>query len=115
MYPNSSENIYSTQYPNTRPLLNLPQEKFQQAWQNYGEPAADFLKNQVVQRGLMGFAPIIPAGAISYALNNPQGKIAAFGATTFGAPIVAGIKNFANKPLIQKADKNFGKFLDFLF
>lgn len=110
VYPNTKN--FQSGYPNQTRLLNLPQA--QQVWNDYGEPVADWAKGQLIQRGLMGAAPIIPAGEITYALNNPQGKFAAFAATSFGRPIVNGMKNFADLPIVQSAEKNLSKFSNWL-
>lgn len=106
VYPNTQN--FQSGYPNQTRLVNIPQA--QQVWNDYGEPIANWSKEQMIQRGLMGAAPIIPAGTLSYSLNNPQGKFAVFAATNFGRPIVNGMKNLAGTPVGQTVEKNLGRF-----
>lgn len=110
-YPNTQQNFYG--YPNQVRFLNLPQT--QEIWQNYGQPAIDWAKNQVAPKVGMIAAPIIAPGAIGYALNNPQGKFAAFAATNLGAPIVSKMKNLSGTPVIQSAEKNLNRVIDLFF
>ena len=110
-YPNTRENFYG--YPNQVRLLNLPQT--QEIWKNYGQPVLDYAKNQVAPKIGMIAAPIIAPGTIGYALNNPQGKFAAFAATNFGAPIVSKMKNLSGTPVIQSAEKNLNRVIDLFF
>lgn len=106
------QNNFQNGYPNQTRLVNIPQT--QQIWNDYGEPIADWAKNQMIQRGLVGTMPL-GAGAFSYMLNNPQGKIAAFAATNFGRPIVNGMKNLAGTPIMQTAEKNLSKIANWLW
>ena len=112
-YPNSYQNPYTGQYPNSYQLLNLPQAR--QIWNEYGQPAVDYAVNQIAPKVGMVAGVGIPAGAIPYFLNNPQGRLAALAATHYGAPIVNGLRNVANNTTVQKVGNQISKFADWIF
>ncbi len=113
-YPNSYQNSYATQYPNRNPqLLNLPQA--QQIWKEYGQPAINYVAGQVAPKVGMIAGIGIPAGAIPYVFNNPQGRIAALATTAFAAPFINGARNIVNNPAVQRAGNYVSKIADWIF
>ena len=104
------------------PIQTPPPEILQAQAMQYAKPLATWLGGQALENAAIYGATGKTLGqhltsGINRALNSPQAlsTIAAIQATQAGAPIVNGIRNFANSPAGKNTGNLFQKIIDWSF